>query len=144
MNYKQEKVEYITLNRRLVALSIDICFLTLLLLPVYFLINWIFAKLGLIIASSPLIVLLVNLLCTLCSSAYFLFFWIKISASPGKYIMGCKIVSSQNFKNITPKQAILRLLGLILTFGLGMFLADFNKKRQGVHDKLSSTVVIKR
>jgi uncharacterized RDD family membrane protein YckC len=67
-----------------------------------------------------------------------------MSASPGKYIMRCKIVDKQNFKNISPKQASLRLLGLIVTFGLGIFLADFNKKRQGIHDKMSSTVVIKR
>ena len=67
-----------------------------------------------------------------------------MSASPGKYIMRCKIVDRQNFENISIKQAVLRLLGLIITFGLGIFWADFNKKRQGIHDKISSTVVIKR
>ena len=144
MSNKQQKIEYVTLNRRLIALSIDICFITLILLPIYFLFSWIAQKLGANSESSIWAIIIVNLISISCSCTYFLYSWIKMSASPGKYIMRCKIVDKENFENISPKQAFLRLLGLIITFGLGIFLADFNKKRQGIHDKISSTVVIKR
>jgi uncharacterized RDD family membrane protein YckC len=47
---------------------------------------------------------------------------------------------------VTPSIAILRFLGYIicfLTLGIGFFILAFDERRQGLHDKLSSTVVIK-
>ena len=45
------------------------------------------------------------------------------------------------------KQSIKRMIGHIfnlLTLGVGLFMADFTKKKQGLHDKFANTVVVIR
>jgi hypothetical protein len=71
--------------------------------------------------------------------------WKLWSATPGKMLMGMKIVDADTEKPITNRQIILRTLGYIPSFGiffLGIFWISFNKRHQGWHDKIAGTVVI--
>ena len=69
-------------------------------------------------------------------------FW---SATPGKMLLRMKIVDADTEQPMTDEQIILRNLGYIPSLGfflLGIIWISFNKKRQGLHDKIANTVVI--
>lgn len=74
------------------------------------------------------------------------FFWRKFKATPGKMFCKLKVVDAKTGENLSVGKAIGRYLGYILSglfFGLGFIWIAFDSKKQGWHDKLASTVVIK-
>lgn len=74
-------------------------------------------------------------------------FWVYRSATPGKIMLGLIIIPVDGkSKKITPAQAIVRHLGYylaLLPLGLGFIWIALDKRKQGWHDKLSNTLVIK-
>ena len=75
-----------------------------------------------------------------------MFFWLKFLGTPGKMANRLKIVDVETGHKITPLQAVGRYLAYIpasLPLLLGIFWVGFDKKKQGWHDKLAGTVVIK-
>jgi len=73
-------------------------------------------------------------------------FWIARQATPGKMALSIKIVDADSFGPLTKGQAIGRYLGYYLSiFGLfiGFLWVAFDPRKQGWHDKLARTVVIK-
>jgi uncharacterized RDD family membrane protein YckC len=75
---------------------------------------------------------------------YYIFFWVTIGQTPGKYILGLRVVSS-NGKRLKLFQAVLRYLGYYLSglpFGLGFFWILLDDQRRGWHDRLADTCVI--
>ncbi len=65
--------------------------------------------------------------------------------TPGKKMVGIKIVDARTYGEITNKQAITRSLGYIpstLLFGIGFLMVLFRKDRRALHDLLADTVVI--
>ncbi len=71
--------------------------------------------------------------------------WKIWSSSPGKMVLRMKIVDAKTEKSMTDIQILLRTLGLIPACGLfflGIFWIGFNKRRQGWHDMIANTVVI--
>ncbi|MDX1975534.1 MAG: RDD family protein [Rickettsiales bacterium] len=78
--------------------------------------------------------------------AAILFCWHRWAATPGKVLLRMKIVDAQSLEPITMRQMALRLAGYVLSaipLLLGFFWIGFNKRRQGWHDKLAHTVVIR-
>lgn len=76
---------------------------------------------------------------------YTLGFWMWKSATPGKMILGLKIVETDG-KNISVVKAVIRYLGYIVSgivFLLGFIWAAFDGKKQGWHDKIAGTYVVK-
>ncbi len=75
--------------------------------------------------------------------AYFLVFWVLAGQTPGKAIMGLRIVTA-NRAPLTAGRAAIRLLGYVpsslLLLGFLMVLVD--PRRRALHDKLAGTVVI--
>ena len=66
-------------------------------------------------------------------------------ATLGKKIMGLKVVS-ENYQNEAVGQAVIRFFTKYLSmfiFGLGFISIIFNDKKQGWHDKVAGTLVIK-
>ena len=83
---------------------------------------------------------------TLIPIVYTIGFWIWLSATPGKYVLGLKIVE-ENGNKLNVKDAIIRYLGYIVSgiaIGIGFFWIGFDKKKQGWHDKIAKTYVIHR
>lgn len=79
-------------------------------------------------------------------SSTFLVFWIKKQATIGKSFMSLKIVDADTLGRPTNKQFILRFFGLIFSasfFLLGIIWIAFDPKKQGWHDKIANTIVIK-
>lgn len=82
---------------------------------------------------------------TFFAAFYVLPFWFKFSATPGKMLMGMKIVTAETIEKPSKKQFFLRFFGYLLSLlppGLGFLWVPFNKRKRGWHDFLSGTVVI--
>lgn len=74
-------------------------------------------------------------------------FWLYKRATPGKMAVAAQVVDAQTGATITVGQAMLRYLGYfiaMLPLGLGIFWVGFDRRKQGWHDKIAGTVVVKR
>ena len=78
------------------------------------------------------------------SFAYFMFFWVMVGFTPGKALLGLRIVR-ENTEPITWRRAFLRMVGYwvsAIPFFLGYVWILFDEHRQGWHDKLADTYVV--
>jgi uncharacterized RDD family membrane protein YckC len=76
----------------------------------------------------------------------FILFWIFKNATPGKMIFKSVIVDAKTFGKPTTLQNITRYLAYyisLIPFGLGFIWIGFDNRKQGWHDKIAGTVVIK-
>lgn len=83
---------------------------------------------------------------TLIPIVYTIGFWIWKSATPGKMILGLKIID-ENGNNLDVKTAIIRYLGYIvsaITIFIGYLMIGFTKNKRGLHDMIAKTYVIKK
>lgn len=72
-------------------------------------------------------------------------FWIYRAATPGKMLLGLKIVDADSLEPLSKNQGFVRYFGYYLAFlplCLGFFWVAFDKRKQGWHDKLAKTLVI--
>lgn len=72
--------------------------------------------------------------------------WIRYGATPGKMAMGARIVDATTGKEPTTQQFLIRYLGYfvgLIPLGVGIFWVAFDRKKQGWHDKMAHTVVVK-
>ena len=75
-----------------------------------------------------------------------IWFWRRFMGTPGKIILGLKIVDVDTGGKLSIAQAIGRYVGYIiavLPLCLGIFWVGIDKRKQGCHDKLAGTVVIR-
>lgn len=73
-------------------------------------------------------------------------FWVYKSATPGKIVLFVKIVDAKTGNKPTVKQSVIRYLGYyvsLIPLGLGFFWIAWDAKKQGWHDKMANTVVIR-
>lgn len=73
-------------------------------------------------------------------------FWLYKSATPGKMILKLKVLNAEDGQALSVGQAIGRYLGYfvsMISFFIGIFWVGFDKKKQGWHDKLAKTVVVR-
>lgn len=74
-------------------------------------------------------------------------FWIYKSATPGKMAVGLRIVDARTGEHPSNGQLIGRYLAYylsLLPLGLGYFWVAWDARKQGWHDKLAGTVVVRR
>jgi uncharacterized RDD family membrane protein YckC len=91
--------------------------------PMDFLISWIFPAVAVIL------------------------FWVAKQATPGKMAISAKIVDAQTGNAANQTQLIGRYLAYYLSaipLGLGFIWVAFDERKQGWHDKLSGTVVVRK
>lgn len=73
-------------------------------------------------------------------------FWIYKCATPGKMALSVKIVDAKTGNNPTVRQFVIRYLGYyvsLIPLGLGFLWVAWDSKKQGWHDKMAGTVVIR-
>ena len=73
-------------------------------------------------------------------------FWMYKSATPGKMALGLRIVDARSGNVPTTGQCIGRYFGYyvsLLPLGVGILWVAFDARKQGFHDKLAGTVVIR-
>jgi uncharacterized RDD family membrane protein YckC len=74
-------------------------------------------------------------------------FWFYKQATPGKMVLSLKIVDAETGGPLTMGQTVGRYAAYYLSMlplCLGFFWVAFDPKKQGWHDKLAGTVVIRR
>ena len=73
-------------------------------------------------------------------------FWIYKAATPGKMLLGMSIIDASTLQKASKGRLILRYFAYYISmipFGLGFFWVVWDKKKQGWHDKIAGTLVIK-
>lgn len=73
-------------------------------------------------------------------------FWLWAGATPGKLAMSARVVDADTGEALRPGQAVLRYVGYILSaipLGVGFLWIGLDRKKQGWHDKIAGTVVIR-
>ena len=73
-------------------------------------------------------------------------FWLWKQATPGKMAIQSKIVDARTGKRLSVAQCFIRYVAYflsILPLGLGLFWVIFDSRKQGWHDKLARTVVVR-
>ncbi len=76
----------------------------------------------------------------------FILFWIVKSATPGKMLIGSSIVDAKTLGKASNGQNLVRYLAYfvsLIPLGLGFIWIGLDSKKQGWHDKIAGTLVIK-
>lgn len=76
---------------------------------------------------------------------YYVYFWSTTGATPGKQAMGLKVISTDG-STPTATKAFIRYVGYIVSaipIFLGFIWIAFDSQKQGWHDKIAGTYVIK-
>jgi len=147
-------VEYAGFGIRLLAWLID--FLVLLFLSFIiglisgFFIAFLLIYVSIISADSSIVTSLSNFISGFIGFSvnllYFTLFWSsKFQGTPGKILLGLKIVDA-NGNKISYSTALIRYISTIISsllLGIGYLLIIFDGKKQALHDKFASTYVIK-
>lgn len=71
--------------------------------------------------------------------------WARYGATPGKYLMRCRIVDARTGRNPGLGQAALRYvayLASLLPLLLGFLWIAWDRRKQGFHDKIAGTLVV--
>lgn len=75
-----------------------------------------------------------------------MWFWLKYRGTPGKMATRLEIVDAVTGHNMSKGQAVGRYFAYILSMiplGLGFIWVGIDKRKQGWHDKLAGTVVVR-
>jgi len=86
-----------------------------------------------------------NLLSVLVNVGYFVGFWLWRGQTPGKMLLNIKVVRTDGSK-VTFGTALLRYLGYIVSISvvfIGFIWIAFDSRRQGFHDKIAETYVVR-
>jgi uncharacterized RDD family membrane protein YckC len=78
--------------------------------------------------------------------AYFLWFWVRQGATPGMHVLGIEVLRVSDGEALTFAQALRRFVVLrlcLLVLGLPLLLAFRDSQRQGPHDKVAGSVVVR-
>lgn len=81
------------------------------------------------------------------SAAFFIGLWLVTQTDPGKMVFSAVIVDAKTGGKPTTLQYVLRYLGYIvstLPLFLGFFWIGWDARKQGFHDKIAGTVVVKK
>lgn len=79
-------------------------------------------------------------------AAVVIIFWVYREATPGKMLLKMRIVDADSYDQPSMIQWILRFLGYVISvlpLCFGFMWVAFDKRRQGFHDKIANTVVIR-
>ena len=76
-------------------------------------------------------------------ATYFVYFWHKLGFTPGKFILGIRVVDEDKLTKPLILQAFKRFISCTLAI-IGIWFIPFTTKKQALHDKLAGTIVIKK
>jgi uncharacterized RDD family membrane protein YckC len=150
------EIKYASFGYRMLASVIDNILSVFLLVPLFSVVNKFFPFLAAPAASEnptkeEAIAIMVNSMPSIffqstVVAVIVILFWIYKSATPGKMILKMKIVDAKTGAHPTNAQMFLRYLGYfasVIPACLGFVWIYYDKKKQGFHDKIAGTVVIR-
>lgn len=148
--------QYAGFVSRFIAFSIDMIIISLIGFLVTFFLGQIIqffglnvtvnnAYLGTMLATLQKVILLSGgLFTTFFGLIYFLFFWTLAGFTPGKGLMGLRVIRRDG-SDVTVGVALRRFFGYwvsAIVFFVGFLWVIVDRRRQGWHDKIAGTVVI--
>ena len=139
---QNENLEYVGFWARVGASLIDTVLMLMILLPIIHMVYGSAYWASDSFIQGPFDVLISYVLPAIAVIA----FWIARQATPGKMAIGAKIVDSKTGKPAGTGQLVGRYLGYyvsVIPLFLGIFWVAFDDKKQGWHDKLAGTVVVR-
>ena len=140
----QQELEYVGFWARVGAALIDTVLVSVVVIPLLAAVyGWTFAdgKFA-IVAEGPASFLISWVAPAIAVVA----FWIYRQATPGKMAISARIVDAETGKPPSTRQALGRYLAYyvsIFPLGLGLLWVGFDRRKQGWHDKLAGTVVVR-
>lgn len=140
------KGEYAGFVSRLLAYGIDITVIVIMLVALGWLVDTVTRLFPtLLFEGNGLIqVALAGVVAVVTAGIYYLFFWTLAGQTPGKMLLGLRIVSLDGSR-LTLWQALRRFIGYFLSalpLYAGYWWVLIDNRRQGWHDKLAGTVVV--
>jgi uncharacterized RDD family membrane protein YckC len=78
--------------------------------------------------------------------AYFSHFWRTRGATLGDRVIQIRVIDSSSYSSLSTRQSVVRALGYFLSgliLYIGFIWAAFDSRKQGWHDKMGHTVVVK-
>jgi len=79
-------------------------------------------------------------------AAITILFWKRwAGATPGKKLLGIRVVDAKSYGEINNKQAIIRYISYIIStipLAIGFIMVAFHKEKRALHDMMANTVVI--
>lgn len=139
-----EQVEYAGFWIRVWASIIDSVLLVCVILP---LLLWIYGWEYLELADSSLIAGPADFLVSWVMPAVAVIaFWLYKQATPGKMLVHARVVDAKTGNTLSTSQSVIRYLGYFVSaipLCLGLIWVAFDPRKQGWHDKLAGTVVIR-
>jgi len=141
------KGHYAGFISRLFAFSIDIVIIVVVLIFAGWLLNAMSTifQLGILDSLSTFFEIWVtSVIVILFSAAYYIFFWTLVGQTPGKLLLGLRVVSRSG-RPITFWQALRRYVGYFISavaIYIGYLWILIDNRRQGWHDKLAGTYVV--
>ena len=136
-----EHIQYAGFWRRLLAFILDSFLFYAVVAPLLMLSYWSSEQVGVFAIYG----IADFLLTTLLPVGLIIGFWIKLCATPGKLLLDCKVVDAKTLQPLSWKKALLRCLAYLasaLPIYLGFVWIAFDKRKQGIHDKLAGTLVL--
>nr|WP_174505674.1 RDD family protein [Acinetobacter sp. Marseille-Q1620] len=136
------KYEYAGFWIRLFATIIDTIILLAILIPLSIILDATGSGVEEIQPQISISELVWQLLC----AVVYIIFWVKYSGTPGKLLLRLKVLDEATGNKISITQGIIRYLGYIVSaivFCIGYFWIAFDSKKQGWHDKMAKTVVVR-
>lgn len=133
--------EYAGFWIRVAAAIIDSILFFVVLFPIFFMLGF----MG-VIEDNGATFNAIDVLTQIITLVIYVICWVKFAGTPGKKILKLKILDEQTGENITWSQAIVRYVGYIismLVLLIGVIWVAFDPKKQGWHDKMAKTVVVK-
>ena len=73
-------------------------------------------------------------------------FWTFLAATPGMLLLGCQVLRAGSGRHLSLPRSLVRCVGLwlgLVCLGVGVLWIIWDPRRQGLHDKLAGSVVIK-
>ena len=137
------ELEYVGFWLRVWAAVIDTVLVSVLVLPI---LTWVYGRnywSGESLLQGPVDLLVSWVL----PAVAVVVFWIARQATPGKMAISARIVDARTGGPASTGQLIGRYLGYFVStfpFMLGLFWVGFDARKQGWHDKLAGTVVVRR
>ncbi|MCH7337642.1 RDD family protein [Acinetobacter sp. NIPH 2699] len=80
------------------------------------------------------------------TAAFYIFCWVKFAGTPGKRLLRLKVLDEKTGEHVSVGQGIIRYIGYFpatLVLFIGLIWVAFDPKKQGWHDKMAKTVVVR-
>lgn len=142
------RYEYAGFGARLLALIIDVILLSIIAFVTVFvlgMLGWIDVE-AMRIAQEKGEITTFEIVWNIVATIAFIAMWVIWAGTPGKLLLKLKILDAETGNKISVLQAVIRYLMYIpstLVLFLGFFWILFDKHKQGWHDKVAKTVVVK-